>query len=74
MGAKQPDPTMKIELVWDTRGKRWKIIWWNRSGDGRSVSSHWRWIEVDQPLDSLNARRLIDAVRREMESWLTFDW
>jgi hypothetical protein len=60
-----------LRLDWDASGKRWKLSYVVQLG--RGVGSHWRWIECAEPLDGLNAARIADAVRREMDSWLPFE-
>lgn len=66
------DVTLKIEFQWDSVGKRWKILWTQPAPSGKGVLYHWKWIDSTEPLDALNARRLVHAIEQEMLAWLPF--
>lgn len=53
-----------LSLFWDTRWKRWTATIVYR--DGRSF----RRIETTSEVGQVESNLLLDAVRREMESWL----
>lgn len=63
------EPTVKITLSWDGVTKRWLLQWQARISD-RAVTQRRRWLEVQEPLDQINANRLADAITSEMQSWL----
>lgn len=61
---------VKFTLEWHTTGKKWRLTWSLIDEVGIPWVTHWRWVETDTAVDVLDAHRLVDAVKREMESWL----
>jgi hypothetical protein len=60
-----------ITLTWDCKGKRWRVevrVW-----NGRGWARYWCWAESTHELSQLEAKRLMEAVRREIESWIVFE-
>lgn len=55
-----------IRFFWEDRNgvKRWTIGWNHPHGKGFTR------VEVTAPLDQDAMHKLVDAIRREMESWL----
>lgn len=68
MARVRPTEHFTLSLEWDTRSKRWKCTWIVRLG--RSVASHWLWIESQAPVDAETARAIARAVAQELESRL----
>lgn len=67
-----PDPSLTIRFHWDPSGKRWLVRWEMPNARGRGITWHELWLERSDPMDALNARRIIHAVQTEIEAWLPF--
>lgn len=50
---------------WDERHKRWTVTL-----RGRGYRT-WKRVETSAPMDQVGGQLMLDAVQREMESWLS---
>lgn len=64
-------PTLKIAWYWNQTAKRWRVevvLQQNGTSVPRTMQ-----VETTEPLELWHARRLMTAIRTEMESWLPFE-
>ena len=67
--TRQPDH-FTLTLNWSPERKAWKLTWIVQIG--RSVGSHWIWVDAQAPVDAETARAIARAVAAELES--RFPW
>nr|CRY97275.1 hypothetical protein [uncultured prokaryote] len=58
---------LRISLYWDDKRSKWLLT--IPSGN-RSSTMQTTMVATTAPLDTVNRRLLLNAIKREMESWL----
>lgn len=63
-------PTLTMRWEWMPASKRWRVTWTLKDPGRSTPFVHWVMVDVQEPITVLEAHRLADAIKREMESWL----